>query len=279
MRALIVGICAVLGLAGLAVATDVQYKFGTIAYEYPGAIFTAPQADSSSEIVGYYETSTVYWGYIEDLRQPPEERFQSIQPEGSWASWPSGINAHGVAVGGYCSPPQGCSFPRAQNGFTLDHGVFTNIDYPGAGSTAALGINDSGDVVGGYCSSNICPAADGAQTNNAFLEKNGAFTTIDFPGAIGTQANAINDAGVIVGAYDTQTAGGPNGFLYQGSTFATVDVPGSTFTYPSAINNKGVVAGYYQLRNLSIHGFLRYKDGTFLTVDHPGTPDSSLAGI
>jgi uncharacterized membrane protein len=279
MRAFIVGICAALGLAGFAAGTGIQYKFSSTGYGYPGAAYTDPEAINLFEIVGYYVTPTISWGYIEDLRKAPQERFQSVQPAGSWTSWLSGINARGVAVGGYCSPPQPCTFPAAQNGFTLDHGVFTNIDYPGAETTTALGINDRGDIVGGYCNENICPDGVGVnQTDNAFLDKEGAFTTIDFPGATETQANAINNAGVIVGAYLIDDSG-PHGFIYQSGTFTNIAVPGSTFTYPRAINNKGVVAGYYQTVNTTIHGFLRYEDGTYVTVDHPGTPASPLSGI
>jgi len=275
-RAVRNGILLLVCLSGFALAASPQYTFSA-AGNYPGASKTFPQADSLTQIVGYYVTPTVSFGYIQDIRQPISSRYMSVQPPGSWVSWLSGINSHGVAVGGYCSPPQGCNFPQGTHGFTYNHGIYTTIDYPGDETTVALGINDNGDIVGGHCPHQVCP--DGLNpTDHAFLDSNGTFTELDYPAAIATEANAINNLGQIVGVYET-IDGGPHGFLYENGTYTNIDVPGSTFTNVSAINNRGMAAGYYQLNHVTIHGFIRNVEGRFTTVDYPGTDFSSLDGI
>src|SRR5262245_60652319 len=67
--------------------------------------------------------------------------------------------------------------------------------------------------------------------SHGFLDINGTFTTIDVPDADSTFANAINDAGHIVGQF-TNRSGlngfGKHGFLDVGGTFTTIDAPSRT---------------------------------------------------
>ena len=67
----------------------------------------------------------------------------------------------------------------------------------------ATGINSEGDIVGYY-------GAGG--TNHGFMrDKDGEFTSLDFPGATGTQAWGINSRGDIVGVYGA--GGTTHGFV------------------------------------------------------------------
>jgi uncharacterized membrane protein len=76
--------------------------------------------------------------------------------------------------------------------------TFTTIDPPGSTFTLALDINAPGDIVGNYAT------ADGR--GHGFLLSKGTFTTIDVPGAgLLSEANGINDAGVIVGIWGLVT--------------------------------------------------------------------------
>ena len=76
--------------------------------------------------------------------------------------------------------------------------TFTTIDPPGSTGTLALDINAHGDIVGNYVT------ADGK--THGFLLSKGIFTTIDVPGAgLLSEANGINDAGVIVGIWGLVT--------------------------------------------------------------------------
>jgi probable HAF family extracellular repeat protein len=280
--ALVLAAAAFACLAGLAIAVTIQYRFSS-AGEPPGASQTFPLADNLRQIAGYYIiASGVSAGYMETLPSHPKSgtpSFFTFAPPGGAESYAAGINAHGVVVGGFCPPP-GCNPTAADSGFTYSNGIYTTVNYPQTGATtAAYGINDLGEIVGGFCSGPFaCPVGAFARTAHGFLDNQGIFTQLDYPGSQDTQADAINGAGVIVGAYDISNTG-PHGFIYQNGVFKNIDVPGSGFTYPGAINNKGVAAGYYQNPvNFTIHGFL-YHDGTFTTVDYPNTPVSGLTGI
>jgi uncharacterized membrane protein len=280
-RALLCVSGALICLALVAPAQNVQYKFSA-AGSFPGAAYTIPLAANLTQIVGYHVVTNNDGGYIETVGNKSDApAFLGLQPPGSGTSYAAGITAAGVAVGGFCGLA-GCNPTAADHGFTYDHGVYTTIDYPQAGATtAAYGINDLGEIVGGFCSGPYaCPVGAFTRTAHGFLDNQGVFTQLDYPGSQDTQANAINNAGVITGAYDVNNTG-PHGFLYQNGAYKTIDMPGALYTLPSAINNHGVVAGYYeQLQggNLSIHGFL-YHDGEFTTVNYPGTHATNVYGV
>jgi probable HAF family extracellular repeat protein len=264
------------GLAGLLMAASVHYRF-SLAGNYPGAFETIPLAVGSTQIVGYYSTATTSPSYVQTFRgEATRTPFVTIAPPGSGTSYASGVNAHGVVVGGYCSP--GCTYPASQHGYIWDHGTFTTIDYPGAMSTAVYGINDRGQIVGGFCpTSTVCGDSVLNPTAHAFLDDHGAFTELDYPGSYETQANAINNAGQIVGTYG-DLMGAPFSFLYQNGVYTNLNDPKAVWINATAINNHGVAAGYYADRQLNTRGFL-YQKGKFATVDHPNAGSTSLDGI
>jgi hypothetical protein len=78
---------------------------------------------------------------------------------------------------------------------------------------------------------------------HGYLDTGGSFTQIDVPGAIGTEAFGINDAGQIVGRFDT---GSPvsfsgHGYLDTGGSFTQIDVPGAVITQALGINDAGQI--------------------------------------
>ena len=90
--------------------------------------------------------------------------------------------------------------------------------------------------------------------HHGFLLDKGTYATIDFPGALATDALGINAAGQIVGHYlDGFTQ---HGFLLDEGTFTTVDPPGSTFTEAIGINAAGQIVGDYMDASGTQHGFL-----------------------
>jgi len=99
------------------------------------------------------------------------------------------------------------------------------------------------------------------------------FTTIDVPGAVGTQAAGINHQGDIVGAY-TDAAGQQHGFLRSASQYRTIDVPDVRSTFARGINDAGDIVGSYirQVETTSVpnHGFLLTRRGGLQAVDYPG---------
>jgi hypothetical protein len=73
----------------------------------------------------------------------------------------------------------------------------------------------------------------------------GAFTTLDYPGAISTSAVGVS-GGTVLGQY-TDAAGAKHGFLYNGSTWSTLDNPyaSGADTLFLGISGKTVVGTYF----------------------------------
>ena len=93
-----------------------------------------------------------------------------------------------------------------------------------------------------------------------------------------TIANGTNNAGQIVGAYESP-AGMSLGFLLNGGTFTTIDVPGTVgVTQAFDINSRGQIVGNYLDVSGAVRGYLLDR-GTFTTIDLPGASDSLPFGI
>ncbi len=259
-------------LTALTAQTGWHYQF-TPAGNFPGATSTIPLAISLSHVVGDYQVPGGVHAYIQT-----GSSFINAEPSGSLDSYLSGVNAHGVAVGGYC--PNGCNPETGQYGYTYDYGTgkIRKITFPMTGAaTAAYGINDTGMIVGGYCpNTSVCPQGLFNPASDGFIYQKGTYTTLDFPGAQDTTAFAINNAGTIVGYYVINNTG-PHAFLCQNSTFTTIDFPGSGYTLATSINNFGVVAGLFS-NSTGVHGFI-YSNGAFTQVDKPGAISTSISGI
>jgi probable HAF family extracellular repeat protein len=108
---------------------------------------------------------------------------------------------------------------------------------------------------------------------HGFIYDDGAFTTLDAPGASDTTPQAINDRGDVAGTYYN---GSYHGFIYDDGTFTTLDAPGALATHAQAIDNRGDVAGYYY--DGSDHGFV-YDNGTFTTLNAPGATSTRAQAI
>lgn len=262
-------------LAGLAAQAGWHYQF-TPAGNFPAATYTVPLGASVAHIVGYYVTPTINDAYIQSGGS-----FVDAAPSGSFTSYLAGVNKYGVAVGGYCSVGGGCNPEAGESGYTYDVRTkrVRTINFPLTGAaTTAYGISDSGVIVGGYCpNAVVCPQGAFSPASDGFIDTNGVFTTLDYPGAQGTTAFAVNIAGAVVGDYVINNTG-PHSFLYQNGTFTNIDYPGSSYTIASSINNSGVVAGLF-VSGTGGHGFTYYK-GTFTQVDRPNSPNgTAVTGI
>jgi probable HAF family extracellular repeat protein len=100
-----------------------------------------------------------------------------------------------------------------------------------------------------------------------------AFTTIDVPGALLTNAQGVNQQGDVVGGF-TDVAGRQHGFLRSGGQFRTIDFPAASSTFARGINDAGDIVGSYQrpgeTGGIPAHGFLLTRRGGLLAVDYPG---------
>jgi probable HAF family extracellular repeat protein len=259
-------------LALLAAQTSQHYDF-FLAGNFPNAYQTVPLGLSLGHIVGYYSVSGANNAYVQTGKS-----FVDAAPPGSITSYLTGINRHGMAVGGYC--PKGCNPETGQLGYRYDvgSGKIHSISFPMKGAaTTAYGINDSGVIVGGYCpNSPVCPQGQSNPASHGFVDTQGVFTTLDFPGAQDTSAFAVNNAGTVVGFYVINNTG-PHAFLYQNGTFTNIDFPGSGYTIAFSINNLGAAAGLFS-SSTGLHGFTFYN-GTFTQVDKPGATSTAVSGI
>lgn len=124
----------------------------------------------------------------------------------------------------------------------------------------------------------------------SFAARSLAFITIDFPGAILTNAQGINASGEIVGGY-TDTAGQTHGFLLSGGQFRSIDVPNARLTFARGIGPGGDIVGTYvaqvETTGVPAHGFLLNNRGHFSGIDFPGhintipqriLPDGTILG-
>jgi len=117
----------------------------------------------------------------------------------------------------------------------------------------------------------VCTGAMYASLAGA--ERQLVFTTLEYPGALLTNAQGINARGDVVGIY-TDTAGLNHGFLWRRGEFSSIDVPGARVTAARGIGPNGEIVGTYQRvgesGGIPAHGFLLTTKGEFLSMDFPG---------
>ena len=138
--------------------------------------------------------------------------------------------------------------PNAIGGFVLDFTytpAFTvsnvrDVFVPGSNATIPVKINDRGQMVGLYL--------DAAGAAHGFLFSNGQYSTIDFPGAIATEALAINNWEVpaIAGDY-TDTSGKVHGFVLLGKQFLAVNAGFAANLSVRGINDLAQMTGAYDV--------------------------------
>jgi probable HAF family extracellular repeat protein len=162
---------------------------------------------------------------------------------------------------------------RESTVYDLTSGARRTIRVPGASivGTEAEDIDDAGRIAGAYYD-----LSDGRY--HGFLHADGAFTTIDAPGAFWTRIYGLNDGGQMVGLFSTRGSGGDAAFLYDGGTFTTLAVPGALVTLPYAINDAGQVVGRTAFANSRDAAFL-YADGVYTTLRVPGSLATYAYGI
>ena len=86
------------------------------------------------------------------------------------------------------------------------------------------------------------------------------FTSFDYPAATMTHAQAINDAGDIVGTY-WDAANLAHGFLRSGGKFTSIDFPGAKQTWSFGINSNGDISGYYGDGSNSPYNWWNFQGG------------------
>ena len=164
------------------------------------------------------------------------------------------------------------------HGFALNQGFtltlpssFTSENFPtGVGGTQVTGINNSGNTSGFYI--------DSGGVNHGFLDTNGVFSTVDFPGTTFDQVLGLNNTGQAAGFFMNgaqQTAFIFNPSLPPMGQFALLNLPGSG--QATDINDKGWVSGFYATAT-GDDGFL--LRGCMLTaLSFPGATVTEALGL
>jgi uncharacterized membrane protein len=246
-----------------------SYLYTTI--DFPGAIETEiGSINNVRQIVGGYELADgTRHGFLLSAGV-----FSTVDdPSATSGSEALGINLSGQIVGAYnLNSLEGKHVFEGAHGFLYSAGAFADIDFPAASvtNTTATRINDSGAIVGVY--------RINSGPGNGFLDIAGVYSTVNFPGKVGTHCNGINNAGQIVGQYKDFDGGPHHGFVDSGGTFTSIDFPGAAETRAEAIDNFGNVVGGYRTSAGAELGFLD-SGGTFSTIAFPNAVATFAIGI
>lgn len=181
-----------------------------------------------------------------------------------------GINNKGIIVGNFFTVDENV------DGFVFQKGSFTDVAVPGAspdnrGSLNA--VNDRGEAVGSFTD----PDTD---IGHSFVRRpSGKITVLPdaAPGAVVTEATAINNRGTIVGFY-VDADGQRHGFILSKSIYTTYDYPGAVRTILTGINDHGQIVGLWIDAAGQRHGFL-LDDGIITPIEVPGAGQTSPKGI
>jgi uncharacterized membrane protein len=173
---------------------------------------------------------------------------------GASDTYAASINEFGTIVGYWDLYDAQGNFLYEQ-GFTYKKGNFTELTYPGSGDTSPVGNNDFNVVVG------IWDTGPNSTTGSGFVEWMGQFTSFQagFPDVAVTQADGINDLGLIVGqeytSYEYDNNQG-HGFLAVGPFFTQLNYPGAMETTGWGTNWAGQMVGSWYDWNSGAHGWL-----------------------
>lgn len=142
-------------------------------------------------------------------------------------------------------------------------------------NTYFFGINDDGELAGSFQ----------AMDSNSRVGKHsiaGSFYDITIEGSTYVDANAINNAGNVVGEYyDAPPGTTYHGYFLDesGRLSYPIDYPGSASTTLLGINNNDLIVGQWVDESGMKHGLLFKQPSTFISFDYSGAAATSLAGI
>jgi uncharacterized membrane protein len=167
------------------------------------------------------------------------------------------------------------------DGFVLDRGRVERIRLPGQKAPLGLptlnGINNKGRIAG------KAPYSAREGFYGFVLDRRRQLRRIEFPGALATYANKIDERGRIVGEANTTAprvtyTPGTFAYLFERGRFERIAYPDAVSTRALGLNKRGQVVGEYLDQAGVIHGF-RWKHGRFRTVDGPLGTGASISDI
>ncbi len=136
------------------------------------------------------------------------------------------------------------------NGFVFSDGRYHLVDNPDASHTPGNGtklfsINNLGMVAGDYQTQ---ADSNSPVITHGFIKEGDCYTPVFVPGSdqggFGTQANGINDFGLVVGIFSDPAGNGHAMLWFRGQAY-TVDYPKALFSEAHTINDLGQITGAY----------------------------------
>lgn len=107
----------------------------------------------------------------------------------------------------------------------------------------------------------------------------GKITKFNYPGAVDTSAQGINDMSVVVGFYVNNPHNvNPTGFKLESGKFSAISYPNANATEAFGINNNGDVVGWYAIGSGNPAGF-ELSQGQFTSFSYPGAVATKPRGI
>jgi probable HAF family extracellular repeat protein len=167
-----------------------------------GSITFSNAINDDGTVVGYTLLVARTVGFEYSLNS---EKFKLILPVNVAFAEPFGITARGQVVGEVV-----LHNGQFSDSVVFEGGQYRILNIPGA-QQKVLGVNPAGTAyVGTY----------GENMFDGFIYADKILTTLQFPGAIDTSANGVNNAGQVVG-YFIDASGNTHGFLYSPSSEQT----------------------------------------------------------
>ena len=222
---------------------------------------------NNGDVVGFSSDNAAAPTLLTNFIRNPGGTITALAIGGDPLAMANGVNDSGTVVG---MDSNGTAFSLA--GGTLRTLPDVNGDTT---SETAFGINDSGLIVGQYTDSVT-------GTSPGFLFSGSAFTILNpVVNAAATNAQSINDNGLVTGFYSTDGVH-QHGFFYNFGTNqytlpADPSIPNLVLTQFLGINDNGLAVGYYQLPDGSQHGFL--YDIATQTYSFLDDPNAALSGV
>jgi hypothetical protein len=113
---------------------------------------------------------------------------------------------------------------------------FTELLPPGAKTAAGGFVNNAGAVAGAY--------TDSANTQHGFVYANGAYTSFDLPeeaAPYSVVVTGFNNAGRVVGVYESQATGKQHAFRFNGQTVTAFGNYSRADAVTVTLNDRGVM--------------------------------------
>jgi uncharacterized membrane protein len=276
-------IAAIVAGGAVAVIATGPPAYESIVYPGPGVTFTSTTGiNARGDIVGQYvamnarhgfkrdrhgayvsidypgAAATSAWGInaagdvAGDFQLPGDPIRGFVLRDGAWTvvdcsaslgavhTFAFGVSASGEVVGEYKLP--GVALGSPGRAYHWVSGICSDITPPAAGTgpsvAVAWSLNESGEAGGYYVAAGV--------THGWVRDRQGGYTTVDYPGAAFTNLRGISASGDIVGLFRSGSPANQAFLLSVDGEFGTLAYPSSTVNRALGISARGDVVGDYR---------------------------------